>query len=181
MSAKSSKVGGSGSIADEKPLDFNSLQSSLRLVPETLKNMADSLSTDTLSIPASDNDWSFLEHVCHLRDIESEGYSVRIRRILAEEDPVLLDIDGARLAAERNYMSEGFANALAAFTRERMQNVETVSGLSIQQLNRTAKFGDAGPITLLDLLGMIFNHDQEHLKQLEELLGFLSSDKDASA
>jgi len=30
-----------------------------------------------------------IEHVCHLRDIERDGYHVRIRRLLTEDNPSL--------------------------------------------------------------------------------------------
>ena len=40
-----------------------------------------------------------LEHVCHLRDIEVEGYAPRLKRILSEDGPFLPDIDGRRLAS----------------------------------------------------------------------------------
>ena len=36
-----------------------------------------------------------IEQVCHVRDIEVEGYHVRIRRTLAERDPVLASVDSA--------------------------------------------------------------------------------------
>ncbi len=62
-------------------------------------------------------------HVCHLRDIEQEGYRERIKRILNETDPVLADIDGARLALERNYNQQNFAEALATFADTRRGNV----------------------------------------------------------
>jgi len=37
---------------------------------------------------------SELEHVCHLRDIEQDGYHVRIHRMLEESNPSLLSLDG---------------------------------------------------------------------------------------
>src|SRR3954467_7234758 len=41
--------------------------------------------------------------VCHLRDIEADGYHVRIRRMLQEHDPDLLSLDGYQVANERAY------------------------------------------------------------------------------
>lgn len=35
-------------------------------------------------------DFSLVEHACHLRDLEREGYLVRVRRILAEVTPELM-------------------------------------------------------------------------------------------
>jgi hypothetical protein len=57
-----------------------------------------------------------LETICHLRDIEAEGYTTRINRILIETNPVLGDIDGGRLAVERNYNDQDPDLALHEFT-----------------------------------------------------------------
>jgi hypothetical protein len=35
-----------------------------------------------------------IEQICHVRDIETDGYRVRIGRLLREENPTLLSLDG---------------------------------------------------------------------------------------
>src|SRR5258705_3662724 len=67
--------------------------------------------------------FSAVENVCHLRDIEVEGYSVRIQRILNEDRPRLADIDGGRLAVERDYNGQSIQEALTAFAQARNSNV----------------------------------------------------------
>jgi hypothetical protein len=47
--------------------------------------------------------FSLVEHVWHLADLEREGYEVRIRRILTEDEPSLSDFEGERIARERRY------------------------------------------------------------------------------
>jgi hypothetical protein len=42
-----------------------------------------------------------IEQVCHVLDIEVEGYHVRFRRTLQESDPKLISLDGESLAAVR--------------------------------------------------------------------------------
>jgi hypothetical protein len=44
-----------------------------------------------------------LEQLCHVRDIEIDGYQVRIRRTLAETEPLLASIDTDALVRERAY------------------------------------------------------------------------------
>src|SRR5687767_11046306 len=56
--------------------------------------------------------FSLVEHACHLRDLEREGYLVRVRRMLAEREPALAPFDGDAVAAARDYPSQdGFAAA----------------------------------------------------------------------
>src|SRR5713226_2884528 len=44
-----------------------------------------------------------IEQVCHVKDIEIDGYHVRFRRTLEESNPVLASLDGELLATERSY------------------------------------------------------------------------------
>jgi len=50
--------------------------------------------------------FSVLENICHLRDIEIEGYSARLNRILIETHPFLPEIDGGSLATVRDYNTQ---------------------------------------------------------------------------
>ena len=47
-----------------------------------------------------------LEQICHVRDIEIEGYQVRFRRTLDEAAPFLPSIDSEAVAVERSYGRE---------------------------------------------------------------------------
>jgi hypothetical protein len=119
--------------------------------------------------------FSALEQVCHLRDIEQDGYAVRVRHVLDEVNPLLTDIDGAKLAAERNYQAQDLAGALAAFERSRGESLLLLHAASALELERTGHFEGSPPITLAGLAGMMREHDSEHLQQLKELCAGLPS------
>ena len=112
-----------------------------------------------------------IEQLCHVRDIEIDGYRVRIRRTLAETHPTLASIDTDALVHERAYARDDPARALAAFRAARAQTLEMISGLSEQQLARTAVFEGYGPLTLRSLIHYLCSHDQQHLAGLQWLLG----------
>src|SRR5262249_55937947 len=73
--------------------------------------------------------WSFVENVCHLRDLESEGYAARIARILEEDNPFLPDFDGPATAKARNYIEQDALRALGDFTTVRAKNVARLGAL----------------------------------------------------
>src|SRR5215470_18537686 len=52
-----------------------------------------------------------VEQCWHLADLEREGYAVRIRRLLAETNPMLPDFDGTQVARERDYRSRPISTA----------------------------------------------------------------------
>ena len=55
-----------------------------------------------------------IEQICHVLDIEVEGYQVRFRRTLDENSPLLPSIDSEAVAKERGY---GTADAKKVFAR----------------------------------------------------------------
>jgi hypothetical protein len=112
-----------------------------------------------------------LEQLCHVRDIETDGYQLRIRRTLAETHPTLASIDTDALVRERAYARDEPARVLAAFRAARVQTLAMISGLSEAQWARTAVFEGYGPLTLRSLIHYLCSHDQQHLSGLQWLLG----------
>jgi hypothetical protein len=112
-----------------------------------------------------------IEQICHVRDIEIDGYHVRFRRTLNELNPTLASIDSEALATQRSYATSSVAGAFAAFRDARAQTVELVAALSAEQLARTAVFEGYGPLSLRSLVHYLCSHDQQHLAGLQWLLG----------
>jgi len=150
----------------------------------SLANFPDQLEAHFAAFPAEFVQWAppswdgvpsealtALEQLCHVRDIEIEGYQVRIRRTLAETNPLLASIDTDALVRERAYARDEPVRALAAFRAARAQTMEMISGLSDAQLARTATFEGYGRLTLRSLVHYLCSHDQQHLAGLQWLLG----------
>ena len=117
--------------------------------------------------------FSLVEHCCHLRDLEEEGYTLRLRRMLRENVPVLEDFDGAAVARGRDYPAQDLIAALEAFTEARTRNLAVLSGLDARALARTATFGAHGTITVAELAGLMAEHDASHHAELEALFATL--------
>ena len=137
--------------------------------PEVVRRLTGALGGADLRWKPSAAEFSVLENACHLRDIEREGYTVRLRRLLTEDEPVLADIDGDQLARERDYQSQELATALAAFAEARAANVATIERLQPAQFERTGMFEGTGRITLARLLEMMRAHDEAHRAELSAL------------
>ncbi len=122
-----------------------------------------------------------LEQVCHVRDIEIEGYHVRFDRTLRESNPTLASIDSETLAVERGYGAQDAREAFAAFRAARAKTVALLEGLAPDAYDRTAVFEGYGPLTLRSLVHYLCSHDQQHLAGLEWLLGKIEADRGAIA
>ncbi len=118
-----------------------------------------------------------LEQICHVRDIEIDGYQVRFRRTVEERHPFLPGVDGDALAIERSYASADAAAVFAAFRAARERTLVYLTGLSEQQLECTAEFEDYGIVTVRSLAHYLCSHDQQHLAGLQWLLGKIDAYK----
>jgi hypothetical protein len=154
-------------MSEESP---DQLIKSLASTADELERLLRDLPNDALRRPPSSDEFSALENVCHLRDIEIDGYTTRIDRILNEECPALPDIDGARLACEREYNNQDLAEALDAFAQARKRNVAVLSEISEAQLARSGFLAGVGEVTLGKLLSMMHEHDEGHLADLKRIL-----------
>lgn len=141
----------------------------LEETPEIVRQLKKIIAPADLSWKPAEGAFSVIEQVCHLRDIEREGYGGRIRKMLDENQPSLPDIDGDRLARERDYNSQDFETALSDFAGARQENMNLVRTLSADQLSRSGMLETVGMITIDGLLLLMRDHDQAHRKELSEL------------
>lgn len=155
---------------------------------DALRAFPDQLEAHYALIPATHKHWvpaswdgvpsealTALEQVCHLRDIEIEGYQRRIERTLAEGNPLLPSIDTDALARDRRYGASNAAEVLAAFRTARAKTVQMIERLQPADLDRPAVFEGYGPVTLRSLIHYLCSHDQQHLAGLQWLLGKIES------
>jgi len=149
--------------------DFQSLAQFLEETPKLVQQFTDGLSESDLRWKPSAREFSVLENMCHLNDIEREGYAVRIRKLLNEDEPFLPDIDGPKLAQERSYNNQVPEEALQGFIQAREGNIDKLKGLLPDQLDRRGTFENVGAITLGDLLTMMREHDESHREELSRL------------
>jgi hypothetical protein len=149
--------------------EYVELVRSLEDAPRRIKELVGDLGESNVRERSHEKAWSVVEHICHLRDIEEEGYAVRITKLLTEDRPFLEDIDGDRLAVERGYINQDFNGALEGFISARAANIEAIRDLSAGQLSRSGMFGNTGPLTLMDVLTKMSEHDREHINVLTQL------------
>jgi len=118
-----------------------------------------------------------IEQICHVRDIEIDGYHLRFQRTLDEANPLLASIDSDILARERNYAAADPAEMFMSFRAARAKTVELLSGLDQEQFRRSAEFEGYGRLTLRSLTHYLCSHDQQHLAGLQWLLGKIEASR----
>lgn len=157
---------------------------------QALAHFPEQLAAHFLLIPASHHNWTpaswdgvpsepfpALSQLCHVRDIETDGYHVRFHRVRTELDPSLAPVDGDALAVSRSYATANPVEVLAAIRRARAETLALLDGIKPDEWNRTAQFGEYGRVTLGGLVHYLCSHDQQHLAGLQWLLGRIHSDQ----
>ena len=152
----------------------------LARTPDELQQRLADLDEAQLHFKPNPEAFSVLENVCHLRDIEVEGYGRRLGLMLREDNPLLPDLDGAALARERAYNEQPLKPALDGFLSMRRRCLAILADLSAEEFMRRGQFEHAGEVTLAGLLELWVAHDREHLKELDELLPLLHGLKTAT-
>jgi hypothetical protein len=115
------------------------------------------------------DEFSATEHACHLRDLERDGFTPRIRSIIEEDDPVLYGFDGTGVAAASDYRSQHAGDAVSAFVEARRRNVERLRGLREGDFLREGHYEGEAPITLGSVLAGMVDHDSDHLDRLRTM------------
>ncbi|MBI2257184.1 MAG: DinB family protein [Proteobacteria bacterium] len=150
---------------------------SLRSFPSALRDLLS-------GIPAAALDWrpaswegipsemlTIRQQICHMRDIEADGYTQRFQRLLSESQPVLESIDGYALVEARQYDRTDLTTALDAFEAAREKTMAILDHVGPQGLARRGTFEGYGPVTVRGLIHFLCSHDQQHLAGIQWLLG----------
>jgi hypothetical protein len=121
-----------------------------------------------------------IEQICHVRDIEVEGYQERFRRTLAEPSPFLPSIDSETVARQRDYGSADADRVFADIRAARAGTLAMLRGLEPAAFDRPAVFVGYGPVSLRGLVHYLCSHDQQHLSGLQWLLGKIDAARSRS-
>lgn len=141
-------------------------------MPEFLDAALAEAGDERLRIRPSAEEFCLLEHACHLRDLEREGYLVRVGRMLGEKSPALQGFDGATIARERDYLAQDASLAAQEFAAARRELVGLMAPLTESDLGREGTFMGK-PVCLGDVIAMMVEHDRGHREEIARLVDSL--------
>ncbi|MEZ5832790.1 MAG: helix-turn-helix domain-containing protein [Dongiaceae bacterium] len=156
-------------LVARRPDDFGIIAAALGAMPARLKEHVALIGGGLCQARPAAGGFSLVEHVCHLRDLDADGYGVRLDRMLKEECPTLPDIDGDALARDREYQSQDVEAALAAFTAIRWEIATRLAKLTAEDRRRTGLMAGTRQITIEELADTMMAHDAAHLDEIEDL------------
>jgi len=113
--------------------------------------------------------WSAAQVATHLMDTELV-YSVRLRKILAEDDPVLPAFDENRWTAALQRGRE-LLDTIETYELLRRQNVGLVRAAPAAALDRSGRHPEYGNLTLRQIVLHLAEHDVQHVAQIRRIRG----------
>lgn len=111
--------------------------------------------------------WSASQVVTHLMDTEIV-YSLRIRKILAEDEGVLPAFDQERWTAALGQGRE-FSDLLETFALLRKQNLGLLRAAPAGAMDRWGNHPEYGRLTLRDHVLHMAEHDSKHAAQIRRI------------
>lgn len=110
--------------------------------------------------------WGVRTIVCHLADTETV-LAMRLRQIIAEDNPVMPAIDQDAWAERLDYGKRKLSPALEAFRRARAENYDLLKDMPEEAFARTGQHSKRGTMTLLELLRIFAEHAEKHVQQIQ--------------
>ena len=116
----------------------------------------------------SPNEWSILEVIHHLVDIEIEDFRANLDHILNHADQPLPSFDPQEWVTQRRYNQQNTAKVLEKFLAARQESLAWLHSLGSPDWN-AAITEPWGSLSAGDILVSWAAHDLLHLRQLVEL------------
>ena len=132
-------------------------------VEEVDKALAGATAAELDRRPA-DNEWSAREVAHHLADSETMS-TIRLRRLLAEDDPLMQAYDEAEFARRLHY-DRPIDLSLAVFAAVRASNTELLGTLTQAEWARSGTHSDDGPYSVERWLQIYADHGHDHADQI---------------
>jgi hypothetical protein len=129
---------------------------------------------ESLGAHAIQGKWSAREIVHHLGDSESTS-AIRLRRLLAEDNPVIQGYDQDQYATKLRYNERDMAPALEAFRSARAGTTQLLKLMSDDDWQRSGTHTESGNYTAENWLTIYANHAHNHAAQIRRLREALRS------
>jgi hypothetical protein len=113
-------------------------------------------------------DWTPREIVHHLADSEMTS-AIRLRRLLAEDQPVILGYD-EELFARRLHYDRPTGTSLEALRAARLSSASLLDCLTEDEWQREGTHSDSGRYTVEDWLTIYAHHAHDHADQIRRAL-----------
>ena len=135
--------------------------------PAQLRRVVSDLTAQQLSARPVPGRWSTIDVVCHLVDSD-QAWCHRMKRVIAEERPLIIGYDESRFTATLAYEKHDVNEELALLDGMRRQMGRILNGLAEDAWSRTCVHSERGLMTLEEMLEAEVEHIPHHIRHIVE-------------
>lgn len=117
----------------------------------------------------SEDKWSILEIICHLRDEEREDFRERTWRLLEAAEGPLPPVDPVAWVKKRKYAEQDYQTVLHEFLDERAASLKWLKLLHAPRWENVYDHPKLGPMSAELFLANWLAHDYLHIRQIVKL------------
>jgi hypothetical protein len=140
----------------------------LSRIPERIAQAVTGWSEADLHTPSATDEWSAAAILAHLR-ASDDILTPRIYAMLVRDNPPLAAYDDRRWAEVARYEQADFQTSLNLFTFRRAELVTMLRRITPADWQRTGHHETQGPISILQVVTHLVEHEEEHCTQLEAI------------
>jgi hypothetical protein len=133
--------------------------------PDLVRRSVAGMSRDQLLARPVPGRWSTLEVVCHLVDSE-QAWCHRLKRVIAEERPLLIGYDETRFTASLGYHDRDVADELDLLAAMRGQMGRILRALPESAWSRVGVHNERGLVSLAEMVRLETDHIPQHLRHI---------------
>lgn len=133
--------------------------------PQVIRASLAGITDAELDARPADGGWTPREVVHHTADSEMTA-AIRLRRLVAEDDPLIVGYDGDEFARRLRYGDRPIEPALAAIDGARQTTAQILDGLKEPEWGRTGTHSELGPYGVERWLEIYSAHCHEHADQI---------------
>jgi hypothetical protein len=121
---------------------------------------------DELDRPGPDGGWSARQVAHHLADSEARAF-VRLRRLIAEDEPVILGYDEPEYARRLHY-DRPIGSSLGVLRTVREASLELLEALTPDEWERSGTHPESGAYSVDEWLRIYAGHSHDHAAQIRD-------------
>jgi len=120
-------------------------------------------------VPDQPGSWTAREVAHHLADSEAMAY-IRLRRLIAEDQPLIAGYDEPEWARRLHY-DRPIAASLAVLAAVRAASLQLLESLTPDEWARSGTHSESGPYAVEDWLQIYADHSHDHAAQIRAARG----------
>jgi FMN phosphatase YigB (HAD superfamily) len=142
----------------------------LRSTPAGLETVLKNITIEDSKARPIKDEWSIVEIISHLYDVDKEVNIPRLKKLKSNQEPFFTAINTDDWAETKNYRKNHFPKILNLFIQTRIELIEEILSLNVEDWRKTISHTVFGPTTVLEIIKFMAQHDRIHIQQIHKTL-----------